>query len=531
MSTANGNGAAARTITRCGIYTRKSTTEGLDMDFNTLDAQREASEHYIRSQAAQGWTVLPTRYDDGGFTGGNLERPAMQRLLDDIERGEVDMVVVYKVDRLSRSLLDFARLMEKFDKKRIGFVSITQHFDTSTSMGRLILNVLLSFAQFEREIISERTRDKIAAARRRGKWTGGPPVLGYRLDSDRRVLTIEPDEAAVVRLAFEFYLRTNSIGIVAEQLNALGHHQKRRTTKGGRSIGGRSWDKNAVHRLLRNPLYAGKVSQGGSLYAGEHEPIVGWDVFSRVQQTLDHRSTGQGPRRSRRSEYLLSGILRCAACDAAMVSTAGHGRGGKRYRYYRCLRHRNAASDCPTEVIAAEEIEERVIGAVRELGQRGEVQRVVLDQLATDEVPSDDFRAQHERLASRLAELNTEAKRLLAAFADAGSGGKLLASRLGELEAEMDQVRGQLEEVESQLQGSRASRDDATRAVELLTAFDGIWDTLVPMERRELLHLVVRRVWVDSTAKDLRLQFHELSGSATPDPAADAETKPAEVTA
>jgi len=210
--------------------------------------------------------VLPARYDDGGFTGGNMERPALTRLIDDVERGEVDIVVVYKVDRLSRSLLDFARLIERFEQRGVGLVAVTQHLDTSTSMGRLTLNILLSFAQFEREIISERTRDKIAAARRRGKWAGGPLILGYRVDRERRALEIIPEEAEVVRLAFELYLRTRSIGLTAKRLNARGFKQKKHVSKTGREVGGRPWDKNTVHRLLRNPLYVGKVRQGAELF-------------------------------------------------------------------------------------------------------------------------------------------------------------------------------------------------------------------------------------------------------------------------
>ena len=181
---------------RCAIYTRKSTSENLDMDFNTLDAQREAAELFIRSQASEGWVVLPDRYDDGGFTGANMERPGLQRLIEDIDAGKVDCVVVYKVDRLSRSLLDFARLIELFDDKGISFVSTTQQFNTATSLGRLVLNILLSFAQFEREMISERTRDKMGAARRKGKWVGGPPVLGYDVDRERRRLVVRPSRSA-----------------------------------------------------------------------------------------------------------------------------------------------------------------------------------------------------------------------------------------------------------------------------------------------------------------------------------------------
>ncbi len=274
-------------VVRCAIYTRKSTTEGLDSDFNTLDAQRESAEHYIKSQAAQGWTVVPARYDDGGFTGGNMERPALTRLIDDLERGDVDIVVVYKVDRLSRSLLDFARLIERFEKRGVGLVAVTQHLDTSTSMGRLTLNILLIFAQFEREIISERTRDKIAAARRRGKWTGGPLILGYRVDRERRALEIIPEEAEVVRLAFELYLRTRSIGLTAKRLNARGFKQKKHVSKAGREVGGRPWDKNTVHRLLRNPLYVGKVRQGRRRSRARH-------AAPSALRARDHRTCRAG---------------------------------------------------------------------------------------------------------------------------------------------------------------------------------------------------------------------------------------------
>jgi site-specific DNA recombinase len=222
---ANGN-------VRCAIYTRKSTEEGLEQEFNSLDAQREAAHAYIASQRANGWLALPERYDDGGFTGGNMERPALKRLLLDIAVGQVDCVVVYKVDRLSRSLLDFAKMMETFDKHQVAFVSVTQQFNTATSMGRLVLNVLLSFAQFEREIITERTRDKIAATRRKGKWAGGHPLLGYDVDTQRFKLIVNPQEAIRVRAIFALYVKLRSLTSVAEELNRRNWLTKSWTTQG-----------------------------------------------------------------------------------------------------------------------------------------------------------------------------------------------------------------------------------------------------------------------------------------------------------
>jgi site-specific DNA recombinase len=218
---------------RCAIYTRKSTEEGLEQEFNSLDAQRESGEAYVKSQQHEGWECLPDLYDDGGFTGGNMERPALRRLMDDIEAGNVDCVVVYKVDRLSRSLLDFARMMETFDRHRVAFVSVTQQFNTSTSMGRLVLNVLLSFAQFEREIISERTRDKIAAARRKGKWTGGLPLLGYDVDPRTCKLIVNEEEARQVRAMFELYLEHRSLITTSRELDGRGWRNKRWTTRKG----------------------------------------------------------------------------------------------------------------------------------------------------------------------------------------------------------------------------------------------------------------------------------------------------------
>jgi len=224
---------------RCAIYTRKSTDEGLDQEFNSLDAQRDSAAAYITSQQHEGWACVPDQYDDGGFTGGNMDRPALKRLLADIEAGKIDCVVVYKVDRLSRSLLDFARMLETFERYRVSFVSVTQQFNTATSMGRLVLNVLLSFAQFEREMISERTRDKIAATRRKGKWTGGIPVLGYDVDPKVSRLLVNSEEAARVAAIFELYLEQESLVATAAELNRRGWRTKHWITRKGHPRGGR----------------------------------------------------------------------------------------------------------------------------------------------------------------------------------------------------------------------------------------------------------------------------------------------------
>src|SRR5882724_566086 len=261
-------------LVRCAIYTRKSTEEGLEQEFNSLDAQREAGEAYVASQKSEGWTCLEARYDDGGFTGGNMDRPALKRLLADIDAGLIEAVIVYKVDRLSRSLLDFARMMECFDKRQISFVSVTQQFNTASSMGRLVLNVLLSFAQFEREIISERTRDKIAATRRKGKWTGGTPILGYDVDPQANRLVINAQEAELVRAIFALYLQHQALVPVVEELERQGWLNKRWRTKAGHERGGLRFTKTNLHRLLTNVSYAGQVRYRTEVHAGEHTAII-----------------------------------------------------------------------------------------------------------------------------------------------------------------------------------------------------------------------------------------------------------------
>ena len=277
---------SADRMMRCAIYTRKSTEEGLQQEFNSLDAQRESAEAYVLNQRHAGWTVLAERYDDGGYTGANLERPALERLLADIEAGKIDCVLVYKVDRLSRSLLDFARLMGMFEKRGVSLVSVTQQFNTTASLGRLTLNILLSFAQFEREIIAERTRDKMAAARRKGKWTGGIPVLGYDVAAGGGKLAINEEEAARVRAIFGLYLERRSVAGVLAEVQLRQWTTKHWRTREGKEHRGRPFTKNTLKRLLRSVVYLGQVIQQGKLYEGEQTAIVERAIWQRVKEGL-----------------------------------------------------------------------------------------------------------------------------------------------------------------------------------------------------------------------------------------------------
>ncbi|MFN4324203.1 MAG: recombinase family protein, partial [Aeromonas media] len=292
---------------RCAIYTRESSEEGLEQDFNSLHAQREACAAYVLSQASEGWSLVGAEYDDGGISGGTLERPALRRLLIDIEARRIDIVVVYKVDRLTRSLLDFARLVETMDRAGVSFVSVTQSFNTTTSMGRLTLNMLLSFAQFEREVTAERIRDKIAASKARGMWMGGMPPLGY--EPDGRSLKVVDEHAALVRDIFARYLALGSVRLVHEQLTAEGVTTPERVLTSGRTIGGKPFMRSQLYRMLSSPVYVGEVHHRGKVFEGKHQGIIERALWEAVQRQLADNRQGEERETRASSPSLLAGLV------------------------------------------------------------------------------------------------------------------------------------------------------------------------------------------------------------------------------
>ena len=315
---------------RCAIYTRKSSEEGLEQDFNSLDAQREACEAFVRSQRHEGWFLLADRYDDGGISGGHLERPALQRLMAEIDAGRVDQIVVYKIDRLTRSLADFARLVERLDAAGASFVSVTQAFNTGTSMGRLTLNVLLSFAQFEREVTAERIRDKIAASKRKGLWMGGNVPLGY--EPEGRSLRIVPEEAETVRALFDLYERHGTIRSVTDEARSLGLRSKHRTGRDGTARGGSLMGRGQIHAILANPVYAGRIRHKAQTHDGQHAAIIEPERWEAAQVALRDRSAKPRGARAAAHPSPLAGKLFDETGDRLTPSHAN--KGGKRYRYY-----------------------------------------------------------------------------------------------------------------------------------------------------------------------------------------------------
>jgi DNA invertase Pin-like site-specific DNA recombinase len=369
----------------CAIYTRVSTTEGLEQEFTSIDNQRESAESYIQSQKSEGWITLPDRYDDGGYSGADTNRPGINKLIADIKEGKINCVVVYKVDRLSRSLLDFSKLLELFEQNNVAFVSVTQHFNTNTSMGRLTLNILLSFAQFEREIISERTKDKMGAAKMRGKWIGGKPPLGYDLDKEHHKLIVNPQEAELVKKIFNTYLEKRSLMAVVYELNENGYRSKARVSPAGKRYGNMKFKMSGIQAILNNAYYIGKVSYRGQLYPGEQERIISDEVFQKIKEIRAENYKERGIAGTIKYIGLLSKILRCKACNSSM--TYSYSKKGKHsYYYYICMNARKRGyQSCPTRSISANAIENKFMECLRKIAHHPKILKETWDTLPLQE--------------------------------------------------------------------------------------------------------------------------------------------------
>jgi site-specific DNA recombinase len=386
---------------RCAIYTRKSSEEGLEQEFNSLQAQSEACEAYIRSQRHEGWILARTRYDDGGFSGGNMDRPALQRLLADIREGRIDIIVVYKVDRLTRSLADFARLVEIFDAQGVSFVSVTQQFNTTSSMGRLTLNVLLSFAQFEREVTGERIRDKIAASKKKGMWMGGNVPLGY--DASERTLVVNPAEAETVRQIFALYHELGCVRRVKEETDRLGLRTKRGTTASGTERGCKPFSRGHIYHVLSNPIYSGQIAHKDQLYPGQHRALIDAEAWRAVRDQLAANATNHRRKADAAEPSLLVGVLVDAQGERFTPSHAI--KKGRRYRYYlsAALITQAGADHAQGWRLPAQEIEDAVIGVLTDALTSP---AMLLEHFGAAGIPSDQTRKMLDRATHLATALN-----------------------------------------------------------------------------------------------------------------------------
>jgi site-specific DNA recombinase len=496
--TATSNGALPAKPVRCAIYTRKSTDEGLNQDFNSLDAQREAAEAYVVSQRHEGWTLVPTTYSDGGYTGANMERPGVRQLLADIEAGQIDCVLVYKVDRLSRSLIDFARMMELFEKRDVCFVSITQQFNTNTSLGRLTLNILLSFAQFEREIISERTRDKQVAARKKGKWTGGHILLGYDLDPVAGKLVVNPEEAERIREMFRLYLEGTPVTEIVRRFDQRGWRNKQWNTRDHKLYGGSPLRRCHIYKLLGNILYTSQVRVGDEVFPGEHAAIIDQKTFDLAQVKLRENAWKAGNPHRLKMDALLRGMIYCSSCGSGMYSTYSANK-QRKYRYYICRKAQQKTEGyCNSRAISAPAVEEAVVESIRRVG----VHPAVL--------------AETTRLAQqRLGEIVSELRKELSAVNGRVKNLKSQIVRLRNPPPErVAEIRGQLaagetraEKLRKEILRREKQRIDEKEVRRAMASFDDIWKAMNLEEQRTLLRQLVEKVGYDGRTGKVTVSF------------------------
>jgi site-specific DNA recombinase len=476
------------------IYCRKSTEEGLDREFNSLDAQRQCCEQYIASQRQEGWVASAERYDDGGFSGSNTERPALQRLLADVQAGTVQVIAVYKLDRLSRSLTDFVGLLQTLEKHQVAFVSVTQHFNTATPMGRLMLNVLICFAQFERENMIERVRDKVAATKRMGRWCGGVPVLGYDVAPGGRKLVVNVAEADQVRAIVALYREQRSLTATVQELARRGWRNKAWTSTTGHQRGGAPFSKSTLARLLGSVVYTGRVRYRGEIFAGDHPAILDLPTWDAVQHLLASQQRQGGMERRTTHHPLLRGLLRCAPCGCGMTYTYSR-RGPKLYAYYTCQRAReHGAASCPMPNLPV-----------------GDVDRLVLDELAaicTDPRMSNQVIAglcqEHGAAVEALRVRLGEAERLATGAASA-------AARAPDDPAQQGLVRqaeAQVTALQASVTAAVVAVPDPVEARALLRSFAPVWAELGPREQQDLLRSLVAQIAVDGHAGKIAVTFH-----------------------
>ena len=476
----------------CAIYTRKSHEDGLEQEFNSLDAQREACEAFIKSQAARGWTRAPGHYDDGGFSGGTMDRPALKRLLKDIESGEVDVIVVYKIDRLSRSLLDFFQMVEHFEARKVSFVSVTEQFNTTDSSGRLMLGILMSFAQYEREIAGERIRDKVAAAKRHGKWCGGPPSFGYDVDRKQKRLTINKAEAKVVQRIFRRFNQIGSTLQVARELNKDGVLTKAWVTKKGKHREGHSWDVASIYRLLKNRLYIGEVNHNERIYAGEHEAIIDKALWERTQKTLAENHRAKGSARRFNTNAPLRGLLRCGHCGCAMSPTYTKSK-GRQFHYYLCkAAHKRGAGLCPVSRVTS-----------------GEIEKVVVEQLGavfrTPELVAKTFMSAQRQERAELERLHNKRQESRKALDAIQREAITLMQRDGNdecitaLNEKCAQTTAELIQLEQEIELLGGEGVKELDVVEAFTTLEEFWEVLFPVEKQQIIHALIERVtiWPD----------------------------------
>ena len=485
-----------RTI-RAVAYTRKSTNKGLDSNLTSLDVQRNLS---IQLTEAKGWKFVPTKYDDGGYSGSTLKRPALQRLLRDAEDGKFDKVVCYKYDRISRDNYESLWVEKHLERLGVEIVSVTEPIGNGDPMGRALRDMSRVFAQLEREMAAARTRDRTWAARRGGRWTGGHPQLGYDLHPDGGLLLTNQEEAERVRQINRLYLRHGSLRRTCEVLQERGWTMKAWTTRNGKPTGGQPFTKASLQRLLTNVLYIGKITCGDEIHEGQHEAIVPTALFDRVQSLLDENRRTRGAATRNKHGFLLRGRVACSACGASRTANTTR-KGPLAYKYYVCSSaQRHGYGTCPCPSVPAFKLEGLIINQIRAIGREQTLQDQVLEAARTHhEAAQQQLEADLSQMTKKRSTTQDEIKGLLKALADGTVTGTSIASRIAELETTLETHEHKVTDIQAQIDSHSQLRPDPTDLAKSLSVFDEIWEVLLPAEQERVIGLLVESIDYDGT--------------------------------
>lgn len=501
----------------CAIYARKSTDENMDSGFTSLDSQREYCQAFIKSREPEGWRLYPEQYDDPGFSGGNMDRPALRKLIAEAKQGKFHAVVCYKYDRLSRNTKDFLHILEIFDRNGVAFVSVTQPIDTTSSVGRLMRSILMDFAQFEREMISERTRDKLAAMVKKGKRIGGYPVLGYNINYEKKCFEVNQEEAEQVKEIFELYLKTKSLSVMAHSLNDRGWRTKCWVTRNGERKGGQKFNKPYLWYLLRNPIYLGKLRFKNDILQGEHQPIISEKIYSRVQKLLvaNHSGKVYVEVKDRRHTFLLKGLVRCTACQTAMTPISCLPRKDNRFYYYKCLSVTKLdKSACRVRSAPAIALEDFVVQRLQQISENQALVDQVISRaqfMASEELPIK--LEQKKLLASQLGKVGIEASNLVSVLAEEGPQSQrreFISSRLDQLKVKQDELHSKALLLQREIEQLESRQLDADVIRRGMQNFVQLFARLTDREKVELINLLVQQVLFDGINQKVTIKLRPL---------------------
>lgn len=501
----------------CAIYTRKSTDENLHGDFTSLDSQADYCRSFIKSREPEGWKPYEEAYNDPGFSGGNMDRPALRKLISDAKQGKFQVVVCYKYDRLSRNTKDFLHILDIFDRYGVAFVSVTQPIDTTSSIGRLMRSILMDFAQFEREMIGERTRDKISAMARKGKWFGGRPILGYDIDAETKKLVINQEEAKQAIDMFETYLRTGSLFLTVQALDQKGVRMKRWKTKVGIEKGGHRLQRVKLYQLLRNPVYVGSIRHNGNLYKGEHEPIVPEKLFNEVDQLLSENGKGRRKRPNgdhKRHHFLLRGLVKCAHCGFAMTPNFAYSKGNK-FFYYKCLSVIKMNKEaCVVRSITAKALEDFVLRRMTQMGQNKDLVDRLVNEAQSQTSHELPLKMEEKRLVQaelgRIKDQESNIGKILAMEGPESKRFDYLMNQVDLLREKKEQASAKLPPLDKEILELESRTIDADVMRRNFESFERVYPKIGPDDLKELIHLLLKSVVYDGVASQVKIVYRAL---------------------